>query len=102
MYCAELEFWGVQLRDGERRSVRRVMSSSCSQSSPRRSRVPPRGTPLAIVHSMLGANRPKSREAEHLALGVVGLYQPVAVEKGAVAPLQGGLLLLVAHACHES
>src|SRR5215203_3119150 len=35
--CANLaltEFSEVQLRDGERRSVRRVMSSSCSQPSP--------------------------------------------------------------------
>ena len=31
---AGTEFSEVQLRDGERRSVRRVMSSSCSQPSP--------------------------------------------------------------------
>jgi hypothetical protein len=32
--CVELEFYEVQLKDEERRSVRRVMSSSCSQPSP--------------------------------------------------------------------
>jgi hypothetical protein len=31
---AQTEFSEVQLRDAERRSVRRVMSSSCSQPSP--------------------------------------------------------------------
>jgi hypothetical protein len=39
---SELPLYGVQLRDAERRSVRRVMSSSYSQPSPRRSKVPPR------------------------------------------------------------
>src|SRR5215208_5617603 len=32
--CVEGEFCEVQLRDAERRRVRRVMSSSCSQPSP--------------------------------------------------------------------
>jgi len=32
--CVEEEFSEVQLRDAERRSVRSVMSSSCSQPSP--------------------------------------------------------------------
>src|SRR5215208_885129 len=41
------------------------------------------------------------REAEHLPLGVVSLYQTVAVEEDAVALLQHSLLLLVEHAGHK-
>src|SRR5829696_1579269 len=41
------------------------------------------------------------REAEHLAFRVVGLDQPVAVEEGRLAGLQGRLLLLIAHPWHK-
>src|SRR5215207_6394364 len=40
-------------------------------------------------------------EAEHLAFGVVRLNQSVAVEQDALAGLQDGFLLLVAHAWHK-
>ncbi len=45
--------------------------------------------------------RTKPREAEHLTLRVVGLYQTVAVEKGCFASIKHYLLLLVAHAWHK-
>src|SRR5215217_2022206 len=43
----------------------------------------------------------KPGEAEHLALGVMGLYQAVAIEEGYFASVQDGLLLLIAHPRHE-
>src|SRR5215203_3269336 len=51
---------------------------------------------------MLGDESTKSREAEHLAFGVVGLYQAVAVEEGAVASIEHDLVLLVVHAQHKA
>src|SRR5215211_8153271 len=51
---------------------------------------------------MLGDERSKLREAEHLTLGVVSLYQPVAVEEGCFASVQDGLLLLIAPPRHEA
>jgi hypothetical protein len=49
---------------------------------------------------VLRHERPKPREAEHLAFRVVGLYQPVAVEQDALASIDHYLLLLVAHPWH--
>ena len=39
----------------------------------------------------------KPREAEHLTLRVVSLYQPVGVEQDAMAIIEFDLLLLVTH-----
>src|SRR5215211_2332623 len=50
---------------------------------------------------MLGDERPQPREAEHLALGVMGLYQPVGVEEGRLAAFQDYLLLLITHTGHK-
>src|SRR5215212_2000133 len=50
---------------------------------------------------MLGDERPKPREAKHLTLGVVSLYEPVAVEKCCLALLEHDLLLLIAHPRHD-
>src|SRR5215213_10340878 len=50
---------------------------------------------------MLSYERPKPREAEHLTLRVVGLYQPVAVEQCCLALLEHYLVLLVAHPRHD-
>src|SRR5829696_1487969 len=50
--------------------------------------------PQRSLLTMLGDERPKPREAEHLALGVVGLYQTVTVEQSRLVCLQGDLLLL--------
>ena len=50
---------------------------------------------------MLGDERLQSGEAEHLPLGVVGLYQAVSVEEGAVALLEYYLLLLIFHPRHK-
>src|SRR5215208_2998235 len=50
---------------------------------------------------MLGNKRPKPREAEHLAHGVMSLYQPVSVEQYCLAGFKYGLLLLIAHPWHE-
>src|SRR5918995_7277366 len=44
----------------------------------------------------------QAREAEHLVVGVMCLYQPVAVEQDALASLQGDLVLLIAHRRHKS
>jgi hypothetical protein len=44
----------------------------------------------------------KSRKAEHLALRIMSLYQPVAVEEGAIASIEHYLLHLVAHPRHQT
>ena len=44
---------------------------------------------------------PQPRETKHLTLGVVSLYQPVAVEQDAVTLSQRDLSLLVAHPWHK-
>src|SRR5215204_2810890 len=51
---------------------------------------------------MLGNKRPEPGEAEHLAHGIMSLYQPVTVEQYCLAGLQCGLLLLIAHPRHEA
>src|SRR5215217_1031870 len=51
---------------------------------------------------MLGDERPQPGEPEHLALEVVSLYQPIAVEKNAIALSQRGLSLLVARPSHKA
>src|SRR5829696_1159345 len=51
---------------------------------------------------MVGNQRPKPGKAEHLAYGVVGLYQTVTVEQRCLAVLKHDLLLLVAHPWHQS
>src|ERR671914_1968804 len=51
--------------------------------------------------SVLGNECPQPREAEHLALRVVGLYQSIAVEQCYLASIEFDLLLLVAHAWHK-
>src|ERR671910_1291868 len=51
---------------------------------------------------MLADKRSQPRETEHLAFGVVSLYQPVAVEQCCLASLEDDLHLLVADAGHES
>src|SRR5215213_2751608 len=56
----------------------------------------------SLLSSVLCDERPKPREAEHLALRIVGLYQPVAVEEGAIVPLQYYLFLLITHSRHKS
>src|SRR5215218_3227852 len=50
---------------------------------------------------MLGDECPKSREAEHLAVGVMGLYEAVAVEQCCLALLKDYLVLLIAHPRHK-
>src|SRR5215211_5385141 len=55
----------------------------------------------SLLSSVLCYLLPKPGEAEHLALGVVGLYQAVAIEEGYFAGVQDGLLLLIAHLRHE-
>src|SRR5919107_4297925 len=50
---------------------------------------------------MFGNERPKPWEAEHLAFGVVGLYQPIAVEEGADTGFQGRFLLFIIHPRHD-
>src|SRR5215213_8350814 len=57
--------------------------------------------PQRSLLTMLGDERPKPREAEHLALGVVGLYQPIAVEQHAATLSQRDLPLLIAHPGHK-
>src|SRR5688500_14699625 len=69
------------------------MSSSCSHPYPVKERS------LSIRKST--NEPPQPREAEHLALGVVGLDQAVAVEEGAIASLQHSLLLLIGHPRHQ-
>src|SRR5918994_706870 len=54
------------------------------------------------VPLMLADKRSQPRETEHLAFGVVSLYQPVAVEQCCLASLDDDLHLLVADAGHES
>src|SRR5215216_1613516 len=51
---------------------------------------------------MLGDERPQTRKAEHLAHGVMSLYQPVTVEQCCFASLQDYLLLLVVHRWHKA
>jgi hypothetical protein len=51
---------------------------------------------------MLADKLPMPREAEQLVFGVVSLYQSVALEQCCLASLEDDLLLLVAHAGHES
>src|SRR5215204_3851483 len=50
---------------------------------------------------MLRDQPPQPRNAEHLAFGVMGLDQAIAVEEGAIAFLQHSLLLLITRAGHE-
>ena len=50
---------------------------------------------------MLGDERLKTAKAENLAFRVVGLYQPVAVEEGAVAGIEHRFLLLVGYSGHK-
>src|SRR5215211_5729912 len=58
--------------------------------------------PQRALLTLLGDECPKLGEAEHLTFWVVGLYQPISVEKGAVCGLEHHLLLLIAHARHET
>ena len=51
--------------------------------------------------SVLGDERPKPRDAEHLAFWVVSLYKTVAVEQDALASIEHYLLLLIATCRHE-
>src|SRR5215211_2588348 len=44
----------------------------------------------------------QTREAEHLALRIVGLYQPITVEQEVVPRGENGLFLLVEHARHQA
>src|ERR687898_2392524 len=57
--------------------------------------------PQRVLLTLLVNKRPKPREADHLAFRIVGLYQPVAVEKDIIARLEHYLLLLVTHPRHE-
>src|SRR5918995_6048308 len=50
---------------------------------------------------MLCDECPQPGEAEHLAFGVMGLDEAVAVEEGGIASIEHYLLLLIAHAGHE-
>src|SRR5215211_7552294 len=52
--------------------------------------------------AVLGDERSQLGEAEHLASGVMGLYEPIAVEEGRLATLQDDLLLLISHPRHQS
>src|SRR5215208_7464930 len=58
--------------------------------------------PQSPLLCVLGDESTKPREAEHLTLGVVSLYQPVAVEEHTLPNIEFDLLLLVAHPRHES
>src|ERR687889_2012934 len=60
------------------------------------------GAQRPLILTVMGDERPKPREAEHLTLGVVCLYQPVAVEEDALPNIEFDLLLFVAHPRHES
>ena len=51
---------------------------------------------------MLGNKRPKPREAKHLTLRVVGLYQTIAVEEDTLATIEFYLLLPVTHPGHQA
>src|SRR5215217_7889358 len=51
--------------------------------------------------TVLGNKRTKPGKAEHLALRVVGLYQPVGVEQDTFAVIDFDLLLLVTHPRHK-
>src|SRR5918992_4204780 len=51
---------------------------------------------------MLCDEPPQPREAEHLTFRVMCLYYSVAVEQCCLPNIEHGLLLLVAHARHES
>src|SRR5215210_9030603 len=51
---------------------------------------------------MLGDQLSQPGEAEHLALRVVGLYQPVAVEECTLTHSQDDLLFLVVHTRHKA
>ena len=79
------------------------MSSSCSQPSPAKEESSPtQEVPQHPLLAVLGDKPPKPREAEHLAFGVVGLYQPIAVEERLPRAHRSiDLLLLIAHARHE-
>src|SRR5215210_8537020 len=50
---------------------------------------------------MLGDQSTKSWKAEHLTFGVVGLDQPVAVEKDALSSIEFDLLLLIPRVRHK-
>ena|SRR5215204_353177 len=77
------------------------MSSSCSQPPLRKSRVPPGRNPPVSPLTLLGDECPKPREAEHLTLRIVGLYQTITVEEDALATIELYLLLLVTHPRHK-
>src|SRR5690242_4670658 len=55
------------------------------------------GSPRVLAEQGLEVMR-----AEHFSVGVVGLYQAVAVEKDAFSRLQAGFVFLVAHAGHQA
>src|SRR5215207_5592705 len=57
--------------------------------------------PQRALLTVLGYERPKPREAEHLTLRVVGLYQTITVEEDALATIEFYLLLLVTHPWHK-
>jgi hypothetical protein len=52
--------------------------------------------PQRSLPTVLSDKSTKPGEAEHLTLGIVSFYQPVAVEKGCLTSFQDCLLLLVA------
>ncbi len=55
-----------------------------------------------VVHGIVRHEPPQPGEAEHLAAGVVGLHQTVAVEEDAIAGSQGDCPLVVAHVRHQT
>src|SRR5215217_333557 len=57
--------------------------------------------PKRSLLSVLGDERSKLRKAEHSALGVMGLHQPVAVEQHAATLSERVLPLLIAHPWHK-
>jgi hypothetical protein len=46
---------------------------------------------------MLRHERSQPREAKHLVVWIMGLYQPIALEQDAVLLAQRGFFLLIAH-----
>src|SRR5579859_184821 len=83
---------------GYQRNVVLLFPASAGELRQRMQQAHNRGRAIAVPLQQL----PQARQTEHLALGIVRLHQPVAVEEQMVAGRQYGLSLLVARARHET
>jgi hypothetical protein len=79
------------------------MSSSCSHPSPvKRPSSSSNSALRPFVSVGYSARRLRTRGgSEHLALGIVGFYQPVGVEKHALPRCQDSLVLFIGHPRHQ-